>query len=58
MDKKTVRQWQDIAAELVNEFDPTRVVKLASELDEALAEHSKKPVLEKQGKIARVPPTL
>jgi hypothetical protein len=48
MDKKPVRRWQDIATELMNEFDPSRVVKLASELNEALAEDLKKPVLERQ----------
>jgi hypothetical protein len=55
MDKKPVRQWQDIATELMNEFDPSRVVKLASELNEALAEDLKKPVLERQENTSQVP---
>jgi hypothetical protein len=42
VDNKSARRWQDIAAELANEFDQERVLKLSAELDEALAEDSKK----------------
>jgi hypothetical protein len=55
MDKKPVRRWQDIATELMNEFDPKQVLKLSAELDEALAKELAKPLPERQGEIASVP---
>ena len=36
MDNKSSRRWQEIAAELANEFDQERVLKLSVELNEAL----------------------
>jgi hypothetical protein len=54
VDNKSARRWQDIAAELANEFDQERVLKLSAELDEALAEDLKKPVLQRRGVIAQV----
>jgi hypothetical protein len=55
MDKNPVRQWRDIATELISEFDPIRVLKLSAELDAALAEELTKPLRERQGERARVP---
>jgi hypothetical protein len=51
VDNKSSRRWQDIAAELTNEFDPKRVVKLSAELDEALSEELR--VLETRRKANR-----
>jgi hypothetical protein len=57
MDQKPVRQWQEIADELTSEFDPNRVIKLSTELNEALTEELR--ILETQRKEKpRVPPAL
>ena len=48
MDQKPVRQWQEIADELTSEFDPNRVIKLSTELNEALTEELR--ILETQRK--------
>ncbi len=55
MDKNPVRQWRDIATELISEFDPIRVLALSAELDAALAKELTKPLPERQGEGARVP---
>jgi len=48
MDQTPVRQWQEIADELTSEFDPNRVIKLSTELNEALTEELR--ILETQRK--------
>jgi hypothetical protein len=55
MEKKPIRRWQDIAAELSAEFDPERILKLSAELDAALAKELKKPPPERHREIVRVP---
>jgi hypothetical protein len=51
VDNKAPREWQEIATELTNEFDPKRVVKLNAELHEALSEELR--VLETRRKANR-----
>jgi len=41
VDNKSGRRWQDIAAELANEFDQERVLKLSVELNEALGREAR-----------------
>jgi hypothetical protein len=43
VNNKSPRQWQDIAAELSNEFDAKRVTELSAELTEALDQELKIP---------------
>jgi hypothetical protein len=54
VDNEAPREWQEIAAELTNEFDPNRIIKLSKELNEALSAELR--VLETQQKAnPRVP---
>jgi hypothetical protein len=55
VDNKSAREWQEIASELNDEFNPKRVNELSAELTEALDRELKELQDKKE---ARVPPNL